>query len=212
MDYKISVIIPVYKVEPYLRRCVSSVLEQTYRNLEIILVNDGSPDDCPRICDEFAIQDKRVSVIHKDNGGLSSARNAALNRGIEGDYVTFVDSDDWIESDTYEYCIKLLQKYNADCVQFEINMTDSPDKIVLNPPESIKVFSNKDTLQYFMLRATRKSGGFSVCGGLYHRDLLEGLKFREGKVNEDIDYKFKVMQRCKKLVVTNQKKYNYGLQ
>ena len=96
MNELISVIVPVYKVEPYLRRCIDSIISQTYHNLEIILVDDGSPDNCGAICDEYAEKDTRVRVIHKSNGGLSDARNAGLDI-MTGDYVAFVDSDDWID-------------------------------------------------------------------------------------------------------------------
>ena len=209
MSKKISVIIPVYNVEKYLRRCVDSVLAQTFENLEIILVDDGSPDGCPQICDEYAERDSRVTALHKKNGGLSSARNAALDCPLKGDFLTFVDSDDWIEQDTYKYCMDLLEKYDADCVQYEINLTDSFDKKPANPPEEINVYSDKDVLQYFMLRATKRSGGYSMCGGVFHRNLIEGLRFREGKINEDIDFKYKLLERSKKMVVTNQMKYNY---
>lgn len=209
MSKRISVVIPVYNVEKYLRRCVDSVLSQTYENLEVILVDDGSPDGCPKMCDEYAERDSRVTVLHKKNGGQSSARNAALDSPLTGDFVTFVDSDDWIEQDTYKYCMYLAEKHNADCVQYEINLTDSFDKKPANPPEEINVYSDKDVLHYFMLRATKRSGGYSMCGGVFHRNLIEGLRFREGKINEDIDFKYKLLERSKKMVVTNQMKYNY---
>ena len=209
MSKKVSVIIPVYNVEKYLRRCVDSVLNQTFKNLEVILVDDGSPDGCPAICDEYARRDSRVTALHKKNGGLSSARNAALDCPLTGDFVTFIDSDDWIELDTYEYCIRLLEEHQAECLQYEVHITDSPEQGVVQPKERIKVFKGKDVLQYFMHRSTIASGGYSVCGGIYQRKLLDGLRFRDGKINEDIDYKFKVMQRCQRLIVTNQKKYNY---
>ena len=93
MDEKVSIIVPVYNVEKYLDKCIESIVNQTYRNIEIILVDDGSPDKCPEICNEWAKKDDRIKVIHKENGGLSSARNAALEIA-QGDYITFVDSDD----------------------------------------------------------------------------------------------------------------------
>ncbi|MDE6526825.1 MAG: glycosyltransferase, partial [Muribaculaceae bacterium] len=106
---KLSVIVPVYKVEDFLPKCIDSILNQTYRNIEVILVDDGSPDNCPAICDKYARKDHRINVIHKTNGGLCSARNAGLD-AASGDYVTFVDSDDWIEHDAYKplisYCIE----------------------------------------------------------------------------------------------------------
>ncbi|MDY5641403.1 MAG: glycosyltransferase family 2 protein, partial [Candidatus Faecousia sp.] len=98
---KVSVVIPVYKVEPYLRRCVDSVLAQTLSDLEIILVDDGSPDHCPEICDEYALTHQNIQVIHKTNGGLASARNAGM-RIAQGEYILFVDSDDWIDPEMAE--------------------------------------------------------------------------------------------------------------
>lgn len=205
----ISVIIPVYKVEKYLQRCVDSVLNQSYKNIEVVLVDDGSPDGCPAICDEYAQRDSRVTVLHKKNGGQSSARNAALDSPLTGDFVTFVDSDDWIEPDTFEYCVKLIEKYNVKGIQYELNLTDKPNKSVIQPEERLDIYEGKDVLQYFMLRSTKASGGYSMCSGLYHCDLIKGFRFREGKVNEDIDFKFKVMKVCTKLAVSNLMKYNY---
>ena len=106
---KISVIVPIYKVEPYLRRCLDSIVNQTYRNLEIILVDDGSPDNCGNICDEYAQKDLRIEVIHKENGGLSSARNIAIDKA-NGDYLAFVDSDDWLDTDMFECGHRYLRK------------------------------------------------------------------------------------------------------
>lgn len=106
---KISVIVPVYKVENFLDRCVESIVGQTYENLEIILVDDGSPDNCPAMCDKWAEKDGRIKVIHKENGGVSSARNAALDI-VSGDYICFVDSDDWIDPGMYEFLYKKFTK------------------------------------------------------------------------------------------------------
>jgi len=209
MSKKVSVIIPVYNVEKYLKRCVDSVLNQTYKNLEVVLVDDGSTDSSGKICDEYLNIDSRIIVYHKQNGGQSSARNVALDSNLSGDIITFVDSDDWIALDTYEYGIGLMEKYQSDCVQYEINLTDSPEKIVEQSAEEINVFAGKDVLQYFMMRSTIASGGYSLCVCLCQKQLLEGLRFREGKINEDIDFKCNLMKRCLKLVVSNQKKYNY---
>ena len=108
-NYKISVIVPVYKVESYLEQCISSIIKQTYKNLEIILVNDGSPDNCGKLCDIYAKKDSRIKVIHKKNGGLSDARNVALDIAT-GDYIGFVDSDDWININMYEVLINEAKK------------------------------------------------------------------------------------------------------
>ena len=107
----ISVIVPVYKVEPYIHRCVDSILEQTYQNLEIILVDDGSPDNCPAICDEYAAKDKRVKVIHKPNGGPSDARNVGM-AAATGEYLSFVDSDDWLGNTHFECMMGTIKNEN----------------------------------------------------------------------------------------------------
>ena len=112
---EISIIVPIYNVEQYLKRCVDSILAQTFKDFELILVDDGSPDSCPFICDEYARIDSRIKVIHKANGGLSDARNAGLEMAM-GNYIAFVDSDDWIASDTYEYLYELIKKNKADVV------------------------------------------------------------------------------------------------
>lgn len=113
----LTVIVPVYKVEKYLRRCLDSIVNQTYKNLEIILVDDGSPDNCPAICDEYAKKDSRIKVIHQKNKGLSGARNAGLDVAT-GDYIAFVDSDDWLELDAYEVTIQKMNKEKLDLVAF----------------------------------------------------------------------------------------------
>ena len=205
----ISVIIPIYNVEPYLPRCVDSVLNQSYQDIEVILVDDGSPDRCPEICDQYAKNDKRVTVIHKSNGGLSSARNAGLNYLLKGNYISFLDSDDWLDEDTYSYCMNLIERRNAQAIQFCMRLVSDEANIVEQPKERIDEYEGTEVLQYFMTHSTRDSGEYSVCIGLYRRDLFDGLTFREGKVNEDIDFKYKLMSRCEKLLVSNQIKYNY---
>ena len=119
-DPKISVIVPVYKVKQYLEKCVNSITNQTYKNLEIILIDDGSPDGSPALCDKLSKTDNRIKVIHKENGGVSSARNTGLANAT-GDYIAFVDSDDWIELETFEECYKKAKKEKSDIVQFDLN-------------------------------------------------------------------------------------------
>lgn len=113
----VTVVVPVYKTEPYLNQCVQTLQSQTFQNIEILLIDDGSPDKCPALCDVYADQDERIRVIHKENGGLSSAREAGI-QNASGDYILVVDSDDWIESDTVASCIEAAQRDNADCVMF----------------------------------------------------------------------------------------------
>lgn len=206
---KISVIIPIYNVEKYLRRCLETVINQTYKNLEIILVDDGSRDGCPAICDEYAKKDSRVRVIHKKNGGQSSARNAALDSPIEGDYITFVDSDDWLALDAYEYCVNIINQLGADIVQFARTLATDVDVLTKNPKiEKRSVFEGKDILQHYMTTTTT-TGSYAVWRCLFLRQLTDGIRFREGKINEDIDWKYRVIERSKRWVDSNQIKYYY---
>ena len=207
--YKVSVIIPVYNVEKYLRRCVDSVLNQTHKNLEVILVDDGSTDGSSIICDEYAQRDSRVNVIHKKNGGQSSARNRALDSALSGDFVTFVDSDDWIALDTYEYSINLLIEKESDVVQFDYSYATNNKVLKRNPEiERYQVYEGKEILQHYLTTSTT-TGSFSACRCLFSRHLTEGIRFREGKINEDIDWKYKVLERSKRWVDSNQVKYFY---
>lgn len=207
---RISVIVPVYNVEKYLRRCVDSIINQTYQNLEIILVDDGSPDNCPAICDEYAKIDPRIKVIHKINGGLSSARNAALDwKELSGDFITFVDSDDWIAYDTYEYCTNLLERYHADVVQFDFTYATDTNMNLPIIDEIVYEYEGKDILQHFMTVTTKRSGGYSACRCIFKKDIIGNLRFRNGKINEDIDWKYKVLKNSLKMIDSNQVKYFY---
>lgn len=206
---KISVIVPIYNVELYLRRCVDSILAQTYKNIEVILVDDGSPDGCPAICDDFARQDSRVKVIHKKNGGLSSARNTGLDYLLTGDYITFVDSDDWIAPDYYEYCMGLLEEHKADVAQIDYTFASDTKVEKQNPAEHVEVFKGRAILQHFVTASTIISGGYSVCRCLIARQLIGDIRFREGKINEDIDWKYKVLRNSRIMVDSNQVKYFY---
>ena len=207
---KVSVIIPVYGVEKYLDRCVESVVNQTYKDLEIILVDDGSPDNCPKMCDEWALRDTRIRTVHRENGGLSCARNTGLSVAT-GDYITFVDSDDWIESGIYDYCIRLFEQYKeADAVQFDVMLTDRVDVFTETKLlEQVNIYRDKEILEYYMDSSTRRSGGFSVWRCLFKAPTAKRYRFRDGKINEDIDYKYKVLRDCKVWVVSNRIGYYY---
>lgn len=205
----ISVIVPVYNVESYLNQCVDSILSQTYDNLEVILVDDGSPDNCGIICDDYARKDDRIKVIHKENGGLSSARNAGM-KFVSGDFVGFVDSDDWLAKDTYEYCLSKLDDNGCDAILFNSILTSDRSK-TLEPIDDFAtvIKGRNEILDFFMYNSTKSSRWYSVWGGLYKRELVEGITFREGKLYEDIDWKYKVIERAQNLLVTNQIKYFY---
>ena len=209
MSELVSVIVPVYKVERYLSRCVDSILQQSYSNLEVILVDDGSPDSCGMICDEYQKNDRRIRVIHKSNGGLSDARNYGIE-AAQGKYLAFVDSDDWIALDTYEYCMFLLERNEgANAIQFDVMLTSDETAMPAQVEEQVEVYEGKKILEYYMDSSTRKSGGFSVCRCLFEASTAKRYSFREGKINEDMDYKFKVLRDCKKWVVSNRVKYFY---
>lgn len=208
MNPLFSVIIPVYGVEKYLDRCVQSVVNQTYKNLEIILVDDGSPDNCPKMCDEWSSRDARIRTVHRENGGLSCARNTGLSIA-SGDYITFIDSDDWIAPDTYEYCLSLLDRYiESDVVQFGLIHAYSNSQKVLDRKEKVIIVEDKEILNHYMTTTT-KTGSYSVCRCLFKASIVKQYRFREGKINEDIDYKYKVLRDCKKMIVSNQVKYFY---
>ncbi len=206
---KISIIVPVYNVEEYIGRCVESLLCQTYTNIEILLVNDGSIDNSLVICKEFESKYPNViKVLNQENKGQSSARNYGL-RNATGEFIGFVDSDDWVEKDMYEHLFHILKKFDADVSQIELIMSNRFPLEVKNPQEKLVLYKGKDILQYFMNITTTTTGSYSVCRCLFKKDLLNDLYFREGKINEDIDYKYIALSRAKKLAVSNQIKYIY---
>lgn len=207
MNPKISIIIPVYGVERYLDRCVRSIVDQTYENLEIILVDDGSPDNCPKLCDEWAMRDSRIKTVHCPNGGQSRARNIGLSIA-NGDFVTFVDSDDWIAVDTYECCINLMNCANANAVEFGYITTKEFKSSPNTSEEVIDTYFGKEVLKYY-LESSFISGSYSVCRCLFPRTAVRNVRFREGKINEDMDFKYKALKNVGSLVVTNKIYYYY---
>ena len=208
MSPLISVIVPIYKVEPYLRRCLDSIVNQTYRNLEIILVDDGSPDKCPVMCDVWAKKDSRIKVVHKENGGLSSARNAGLDI-CSGQYICFVDSDDYISPDMCAYLLKLCLDRDADIAQIDFLEVDSDNVQPKDRCEQLKQYEEKEALNYLMKITTELGTNFVVWTCLYRKDLVKELRFREGKIYEDIDYKVKAFKNCRRLIQSNLQKYFY---
>lgn len=204
---KLSVIVPIFNQIDYMQRCVDSLINQTEKDIEIILVDDGSNDGSAAVCDNYRLKNNNIQVIHKENGGLSSARNAGLRKAT-GDYIAFVDSDDWVELDTYEYCLGLISKYKADIAKIAYVYTYDNAENKTSIKEKIQVKENKEILQYYMLDTT-KTGSYGVCWYVIHRDIINNIYFREGKINEDIDYMYKVLQRSKRIVISNIVKYYY---
>ena len=202
----VSVIVPIYNVEKYFRRCVDSILKQDYPNIEIWLVDDGSPDGCPAICDEYAQRDKRIKVIHKPNGGLSDARNAAINLA-KGEFITFIDSDDYVTQDYVSTLYSLIDRYKA---QISIAMWHIfPEGDMPNMPE---VTVN----EHLMDRNTALSNMFyqkgydvSACVKMYHRSLFDSIRYPKGQLFEDLQTTFKLMLKCNRVVFTNKPVYFY---
>lgn len=196
----ISVIIPVYKVEKYLSRCISSVLNQTYKDLEIILVDDGSPDSSPKLCDEYAEKDSRIKVIHKENGGLSSARNAGLDI-CSGDYIFFIDSDDWLtDENVLSDFIDKAEIEQSDFVYSLMNRTDDEKCSELKANER---FLDDDL--FFLSNPYL----FSAWNKLYAHTLFQHIQFVTGRVNEDVDIIPLVFAKAKKITRLNRPTYNY---
>lgn len=204
----ISVIVPVYKVEKYLEQCVSSIQKQTYINLEIILVDDGSPDNCPELCDKYALKDKRIKVIHQKNGGLSAARNAALDV-ISGDLVSFIDSDDWIESCMYEEMIKALNEHNADivcCGGIDTDGIKDYEKCLDCKPTGTTV-SGKEAAREILLDKV----GSQVVKGLYPAAFWNNIRFPLNRLYEDIPVTYKVFEQAKTVCYIDIPFYKYRL-
>lgn len=204
MQSLFSIIIPVYKVEQYLRNCIESVISQTYSNWELILVNDGSPDKCGEICDEYAAKNKRIQVIHKENGGLSSARNAGLDMPPKGEFVTFLDSDDFWHPEYLETLMNLQQKYHADLVQCGfVRGSES----VFPPIEGSISIDVLDKHEVFI----KEKANVIMCGKLYRTSLFDGIRMPVGLYNEDDWTAWKLYYRAKTIVVTNQALYFYTI-
>ena len=203
---KISVIIPVYKVELYLDRCLESVTSQSYSNLEIILVDDGSPDNCPAMCDAWAAKDSRIKVIHKPNGGLSDARNAGMAVAA-GEYISFIDSDDWIEPEMLERLLSALQKDNSDIAACTVRMVwedGSPDKLLTVQKNAVldKNMAQKELLSERLLKQP-------VWYKLYRRELISDIPFEVGKQHEDVFWSYQVVGRAKQVSLIDYIGYNY---
>jgi glycosyltransferase involved in cell wall biosynthesis len=204
---EISIIVPVYNVERYLERCVKSILNQSFSDFELILVDDGSPDNCPQMCDEWAEADARIKVIHKENGGLSSARNAGLEIA-QGNYIGFVDSDDWIEPDMYAYLYELIQRYKADFAAIDMLITKEETEPVEQPRVKERE-CNQNELYEIFFRVSQTELHYCVCDKLIDRRVIRDVRFWEGMRFEDIDFNFKLLKNTAKGVYSNQIKYHY---
>lgn len=203
----ISVIVPVYNVEKYLNRCVDSIVNQTYKNLEIILVDDGSLDNCGKMCDEYAEKDSRIKVIHKQNGGLSDARNVGTS-AAKGKYLTYIDSDDFVTKDYCEFLYNNIKKSEADIsickhyIMFE-------DGSKINTGTSKKYLMNKE--EAFMKLLYSDDLDVSAWAKLYKRDIMENIFFPKDRLYEDSATTYKLIDKCKRIVFESEPKYIYAV-
>lgn len=205
----ISIIVPCYNVEKYLPKCIESIINQTYKNLEIFLVDDGSPDNSGKICDEYAAEDERIKVIHKENGGLSDARNVAIDKAT-GEYILFIDSDDYVALNHVEHLYGILERADADIAVewgqtfYEgtmpvVDTQGDKKEIILEPDDAlVNMFYQED---------------FDTCAWakLYKRSLFDGIRYPKGWLYEDLPTTYRLIQKCKKVVFSDYKSYYYLL-
>ena len=212
---KVSVIVPIYNVEKYLDRCVESIVDQSYEELEIILVDDGSPDNCPGMCDDWAKKDSRIKVIHKENSGPSSARNVGLDN-MTGDYVYFIDSDDYINEKAIETLYELLKQHDADMSYGRFYRVFENETNYYQPVFSNKIsVYNEDTFwkMLYSLYGT-KEVEYAVnmivpWNKLIKSSVFDGLRFDIDKYYEDERIIHKIIHECKKIVFTDTRLYEY---
>ena len=207
MNELISVIVPIYNVEKYLDKCIESIVNQTYKNLEIILIDDESPDNSPKMCDKWLKKDKRIKVIHKKNGGLSDARNVGLKIAA-GDYIGFVDSDDYIDSRMYEILLSNIKKYNAgiSICSYVDEYDSGKTKIGKHFDEKIVVLDKMDALQNLILEQNITNHAWNK---LYKKELFDGIEFPVGRKMEDVATMYKLFERTNTLVCSNYIGYHY---
>ena len=211
IEPKITVIVPVYKVEPCIRKCVESIIGQTHRQIEVILVDDGSPDNCGAICDEYARADNRIIVIHTKNEGVYIARKKALDVAT-GDYLMFVDSDDWVEPDFCETALKLALENNVQMVAFMFNnVFEGRDHTITEKSPAVfrktGYMEASEAVRHLILRDSPIAN--YLWNKLYKRSLFDGVKFPEGRVLQDQAVVYLMMLRAGRIYVSDAVLYNY---
>ncbi|BDS91187.1 TPA: glycosyltransferase family 2 protein [Streptococcus pneumoniae] len=209
----ISIVVPIYNVENYLRMCLDSIQNQTYQNFECLLINDGSPDHSSKICEEFVEKDSRFKYFEKANGGLSSARNLGIECSGGGAYITFVDSDDWLEHDALDRLYGALKKENADISIGRYNSYDETRYVymtyVTDPDDSLEVIEGKAIMDREGVEEVRNGNWTVAVLKLFKRELLQDLPFPIGKIAEDTYWTWKVLLRASRIVYLNRCVYWY---
>lgn len=213
---KISVILPVYKVEKWLNRCLESIVNQTFKNLEIILVDDGSPDNSGKLCDEWATKDKRIKVIHKENGGVSSARNIGIDKAT-GDYITFVDPDDYIDLTMYEKLLKRDVNNEADIIMCGFSRSYEDGQIICENELNLLKCENESILPYFFYggREVKNSQVYTshimgcVWRSLFKKNIIGKTRFDNLSMCEDVLFCIKIYEKVPIVKVVNENLYYY---
>ncbi|MFB4168894.1 glycosyltransferase [Virgibacillus sp. JSM 102003] len=203
----ISIIVPVYNSSQYISKCIDSILAQTFQNFELILVNDGSTDQSGQICDQYAEKDSRIVVIHKKNGGVSSARNAGINTAM-GEYISFVDGDDWVYKDLYLKLYELCTATNSDISICSIYREVNGDVIHVKKEELIKEMDNTEAMKQLF---TGKYFRFAVWAKLYKKSCFENIRYPEDRRLDDLPTTYKVFSNANKVVYTSYSGYIYLL-
>ncbi|MDO4941754.1 MAG: Stealth CR1 domain-containing protein [Lachnospiraceae bacterium] len=205
MQPLISVILPIYNIEKYLPECMESVFAQTYKNLEIIMIDDGSPDGCPALCDKYEKRDSRVVVYHKENGGLSDARNYGILRA-KGEYITCIDPDDYVDEDYVEYLYALICKYGTKMSICQHRVHYDNGSVKENGSEGSELLRTKTCLKRMLYHDVIDT---SAWAKLYHKSLFEEILYPKGKIFEDIGTTYALMMQCGSIAVGYESKYNY---
>lgn len=200
----LSIIVPVYNVKPYLEMCVESIMKQTYTELQIILVDDGSTDGSQTVCDELAQKDSRIAVIHKENGGPSTARNSGMEIAA-GEFITFVDSDDWIEPNMYHDMITQLEKYDADMAVCSFYECKDDEKKAVGDSKCIKILNTEDIF------SNKNQLRFLVWNKIFRKSLVEKLRFVPGQGYEDFHFCRQAFLQTRRLVYLDVPFYNYRI-
>lgn len=201
----ISIIVPVYKVEKYLNRCIESIVNQSYKDLEIILIDDGSPDNCPHICDQWAEKDQRIIVIHKENAGPSAARNAGLDIA-KGEYFYFVDSDDYIESDLCARVLACFDKNDVSIVTFDAHIVDEEGHLLGSTEDVRDGVISCDEALLLLMRGRINNYAWNK---MYKRQVFDNIRFPVGRLWEDVAISYKLLLESKHIYCTSEKFYYY---
>jgi len=205
---KVSVIVPVYNVEKFLETCVNSIIDQTYSEIEILLIDDGSTDSSGEICDKYQNTDSRIRVIHQDNQGLAEVRNVGIKEA-RGEYFLFVDSDDWIEPNTIERNLQIVNEYNADIVCFRFTKEYEHSGSVRNegvPRGTVKIFDKKGALENLFYP---KYVDTITCNKFVRKEMFQGIVYPKGKLHEDLFTTYKFVANASKVVCIDEELYHY---